>query len=305
MFEVNWITEQTGYIDCPAKIGVWRPGGGTDVCLIDSGNDKDAGRKLRQMLDHNGFTLRAILNTHSHADHIGGNKYLQAQTGCKVFSPGIEGAFTRFPVLEPTMLFGGNPPRELRNKFLMAQESEVSPADDPAFPREIEVIPLPGHSMEMVGYRTPDGVVFLADCVSSEATLAKYAISFLYDVRATLSTLDAVEAMAARAFVPAHAPVCEDIAPLARLNREKILDAGERIASLLQAPMGFDELLRGVFKSYGLTMTIQQHALVGSAVRSYLTYLQAAGRVRCEVEDDVLKWRQSSPAADEGERGAV
>ena len=293
MFEVNWITQETGYIDCPAKIGVYRPGGGKDVYLIDSGNDKDAGRRLRQLLDANGWTLLAILNTHSHADHIGGNRYLQAQTGCKVFSPGIEGAFTRYPVLEPAMLYGGNPCRELRNKFLMAQESDVSPMDDPAFPQGIEVIPLPGHSMDMVGYRTPDGVVFLADCVSSEATLAKYAISFLYDVQATLDTLDRVEGMQARLFVPAHAPVCEDIAPLVRLNREKTLEAAERIAQLLREPKGFDALLQAVFKSYGLTMTAQQHALVGSAVRSFLTYLQAEGRVCCAVEDDILVWRRS------------
>ena len=291
MFEVNWITQESGYIDCPAKIGVYRPNGGQDVYLIDSGNDKDAGRKVRQLLDHNGWTLRAILNTHSHADHIGGNKYLQAQTGCKVFSPGIEGAFTRFPILEPTMLYGGSPCKELRNKFLMAQESDVSPLSDPAFPQGVEVIPLPGHSMEMVGYRLPDGVVFLADCVSSEATLSKYAISFLYDVRSTLDTLDLVEGMQARMFVPAHAPACEDIAPLVRLNREKILEAGERIAELLCEPKGFDALLQSVFKRYGLTMTVQQHALVGSAVRSYLTYLQAAGRAACAIEDDMLIWR--------------
>ena len=296
MFEVNWITEQTGYIDCPAKIGVWRPSGGQDVYLIDSGNDKDAGRKVRQMLDAKGWTLRAILNTHSHADHIGGNQYLQRQTGCKVFSPGIEGAFTRFPILEPTMLYGGSPCRELRNKFLMAQESEVSPQDDPAFPQGIEVIPLPGHSMDMVGYRTPDGVVFLADCVSSEATLSKYAISFLYDVQATLETLDKVEVMQARLFVPAHAGACEDIAPLVRLNREKILEAGDRIAQLLREPKGFDALLREVFKGYGLMMTVQQHALVGSAVRSYLSWLQVAGRAACAVEDDVLVWRATGNA---------
>ena len=294
MFEFIELTRECGYIDCPAKIGVYRPGGGNDVYLIDSGSDKDAGRKVRQMLDKNGWTLRGILNTHSHADHVGGNKYLQAQTGCKVFSGGIEAAVTAHTLLEPAGLYGGCPHRELRHKFLMAQESDVSPLTDPGFPKEVEVIPLPGHSFDMVGYRAPDGVVFLGDCVNSEATLEKYGIGYLFDVQAALDTLDRVEAMQAKLFVPSHAGVCEDIAPLARLNREKMLEAGERILALLGEPQGFDALLAGVFERYGLTMTVQQHALIGSTVRSYLSWHKDAGRVQIVMEDNVMKWRAAS-----------
>ena len=89
----------------------------TDVCLIDSGNDKEAGRKVRQRCS---TKTTAIYNTHSNADHIGGNQYLQNQTGCKVYAPGIECDFTRHPVLEPSFLYGGYPPNDLRHKFLMA-----------------------------------------------------------------------------------------------------------------------------------------------------------------------------------------
>lgn len=119
MYELIQIAERSYYIDSPAKVGLFRLND-RDVCLIDSGNDKDAGRKIRQLLEAHGWHLTAIYNTHSNADHIGGNRYLQGQMGCKIYAPGIECGFTRHPVLEPAFLYGGYPCRDLRHKFLMA-----------------------------------------------------------------------------------------------------------------------------------------------------------------------------------------
>ena len=88
MYELIQLTEKCYYIQSPAKIGVYNPHG-KEVYLIDSGSDKDAGRKVRQVLDANGWELKAIFCTHSNADHIGGNRYLQSQTGCRIYAPGI------------------------------------------------------------------------------------------------------------------------------------------------------------------------------------------------------------------------
>ena len=88
MYELIQISEHDYYIQSPAKIGLVKLND-TEVCLIDSGNDKDAGRKVRKILDEHEWTLKAVYNTHSNADHIGGNKYLQGQTGCKIYAPGI------------------------------------------------------------------------------------------------------------------------------------------------------------------------------------------------------------------------
>ncbi len=126
-------------------------------------------RTSRQILDKNGWHLAAILNTHSNADHIGGNRYLQGQTGCKVYSGGIEAAFTKYPVLEPSFLSGGYPCKDLRHKFLMAQESDVVDFSDESFPKEIEVIPLPGHFFDMAGFRMPDGGVWCSLRTASAA----------------------------------------------------------------------------------------------------------------------------------------
>ena len=122
MYELIQISEHDYYIQSPAKIGLVRLND-TEVCLIDSGNDKDAGRRVRKLLDERGWKLKAIYNTHSNADHIARNKYLQAQTGCRIFAPGIECAFTNYPILEPAFLYGGYPCKDLRHKFLLAQES--------------------------------------------------------------------------------------------------------------------------------------------------------------------------------------
>lgn len=289
MYELVQLSDTCYYINCPAKIGIYLADK-ENVYLIDSGNDKEAGRKVRQILDKNNWHLQGILNTHSNADHIGGNGYLQRQTGCKIYSSGIEAAFTKYPVLEPSFLYGGYPCKDLRHKFLMAQESQVSDFSDAEFPKEIEIIPLPGHFFDMVGFRTPDQTVFLADCVSSKTTLEKYAISFIYDVNAYLETLNMVENMKAAMFVPAHAETTDDIRKLVQYNRDKVKEVAEKILSICREPLHFEGVLQNIFKEYGLMMSIEQYVLVGSTVKSYLSWLKDNGKLTIQFKDNLLLW---------------
>lgn len=287
MYELIQVSDNTYYIQSPAKIGLVRQND-TDVCLIDSGNDKDAGRKVRQILNANGWNLKAIYNTHSNADHIGGNHYLQEQTKCRIYAPGIDCDFTRHPVLEPSFLYGGFPPKALRHKFLMAQDSNAEYLTESVLPDGWTAIPLPGHFFDMVGFRTPDDVVFLADCLSSRETLEKYQIGFIYDVAAYLKTLEAVKGMDARLFIPAHAAATDDIAPLAQYNIDKVQEIADRIVSLCREPLCFEKLLQSLFAGYGMTMNYEQYVLVGSTVRSYLSWLSDMGRIAVRFEDNLM-----------------
>ena len=291
MYELNHITGNSYYIQSPSKMGLVKLND-TDVCLIDSGNDKDAGRKVRQLLDANGWHLTAIYNTHSNADHIGGNRYLQGQTKCKVYAQGIECDITRHPVLEPAFLYGGFPPKDLRHKFLMAQESDAQELMPTVLPEGFELLQLPGHFFHMVGFRSPDDVVYLADCLSSRETLDKYQIGFIYDVAAYLDTLEKVKTMQAAAFVPAHAEVTEDIAPLAQYNIDKVHEIADHMVALCAEPIIFEELLKKLFDDYGLTLTFEQYVLVGSTAKSYLAWLKDTGRLTVLFEDNRLLWRR-------------
>lgn len=291
MYELHQVGERTYYIGGPTKIGVFVSDNG--AYLIDSGNDKDAGRRVRKILDENGWRLLGIVNTHSNSDHIGGNRYLQQQTGCKVFSSGIERAFTEYPILEPSFLYGGFPCEELRHKFLLAAESEASDFSDGDFPRELEIIPLPGHFFNMSGFRTPDDVVFLADCLSSRETLDKYQIGFIYDVAEYMNTLERVKTMTAKTFVPSHAAATDNITELAQYNIDKVHEIAERIVGLCETPICFEKLLQSLFAEYGLKMTFEQYVLVGSTVRSYLAWLHDSGRLGAAFEDNMLLWSRA------------
>lgn len=291
MYELIQISEHDYYIQSPAKIGLVKLND-TEVCLIDSGNDKDAGRKVRKILDEHGWTLKAVYHTHSNADHIGGNKYLQGQTGCKIYAPGIECDFTRHPILEPSLLYGGYPCKDLRHKFLLAQESDAEYLTKETLPEGFELIPLPGHFFDMAGFRTPDDNVYLADCLSSRETLEKYQIGFIYDVAAYLNTLEKVKTLKARLFVPAHAEAAEDITELAQYNIDKVNEIADKIVSLCKEPLGFEVILQRLFTEYGLVMNFEQYVLVGSTVRSYLAWLKDTGRLNTVFEKNLLLWEK-------------
>lgn len=291
MYELIQAWGNSYYIQSPAKIGLVRLND-KDVCLIDSGNDKDAGRKVRKLLDEKGWNLKTIYNTHSNSDHIGGNKYLQGQTGCEIFAPGIECDFTNHTILEPAFIYGGFAPKDLRHKFILAQPSKAQPLTEDSLPDGWQLMELKGHFFDMVGFRTQDDVVYLADCLSSRETIDKYRIGFIYDVGAYIETLERVKKLEARLFIPSHAEPAEDIAPLAQYNIEKVKETAEKIAELCCSPINFEKILQRLFDEYGLEMNFEQHALVGSTVKSYLAWLRDTDVLDVEFADNMLLWKR-------------
>lgn len=288
MYELIQVGKRTHYLNCPVRVGFIEDAG--RAWLVDSGGDKDAGKKALKAAEGKGLAVAAILNTHSHADHIGGNQLIQQRTGCPAYAADVERAMTECPMLEGVSLYGGRPPAELRGKFLLAPESRSRPIEEAVLPEGVEIVPLPGHAPGMIGVKSPDDIYFLADCVTSEEVLEKYHVNYLYDVGAFLATLDRVERLAGALFIPAHAEPVEDIRPLVARNRLKVYEIIDALLEICAQPRPFEQILREVFRRYRLKMDFAQHALVGSTVRSYLSYLHDEGRLEARFEDDLLWW---------------
>ena len=121
---------------------LWLWQSGSDAIVVDPG---DAAPVLEALTAHH-LTLRAILVTHHHADHVGGVEALHAATGARVVAPAAEGLrFAHEPV-------SGGDHIEL-------------------FGQTVQVMDVPGHTAGHIAYWIPTSplgpILFCGDTLFS------------------------------------------------------------------------------------------------------------------------------------------
>ena len=287
--ELVQVGNNTYYIKNPTNIGIYKIND-KDIYIIDSGNDKEAGKKILKIIDEQGWNIIGIINTHSNADHIGGNKVIQDRTNTNIYAYGIEKSITENPILESSFLYGGYPHKELRNKFLLAKESKVISIDN-NLPDGLTYFNLKGHFFDMIGIKTDDDIYFLADSLFSEETINKYHLFFIYDVKEYLNTLDYLDTLDGSLYIPSHCEATKNIKKLIELNRIKIKEVTENIYNLCKETT-WEDILKGIFDKYKLMMNTNQYVLIGSTIRSYLSYLYDEGRITYIFKDNKMYWKQ-------------
>lgn len=302
MYEFIQAGERTYYIDGPSRIGIYRMDE-ERVCLIDSGNDKSAGKKALKILAENGWRPEMILNTHSHADHVGGNRVIQERTGCKAYCAGPDRVFVEYTALEPAFLFGGSPYKELRNKFLLAQESRAEELTEEVLPEGMRMMRIDGHSFSMTAFGTEDGIWFIADGISGANIIEKYQISFLYDVEEYLKSLDRLKGLEGRLFIPSHGEVYTDMVSIVETNRNKVFEIADLLKDICKEGAGTEEVIQKVFDRYGLVMDANQYVLAGSTLRSYLSWMKGRGEIEAGFRGNRLWWRAAN--GNRREHGAI
>ena len=290
--ELVKVGEKTYYIKNPTNIGVYKIND-EDVYLIDSGNDKDAGKKILKIIEEQGWKVKGIIITHSNADHIGGNKLIQERTNCLILANKIEKVFNENTILEPSFLYGGYPFKDLRNKFLLAKESSCLELEN-NLPEGLEFFSLKGHYFDMIGIKTSDNVYFLADSLFSEETINKYHLFYIYDVREFLNTLEFLSTLDGKLFIPSHTEALTDIKKLIEINKNKVNEILDKIFDWCKMEKTFEDLLKEIFDEYNLVMNPNQYVLIGSTVRSYLSYLYDEGKLIFEFKENKMYWKQSN-----------
>jgi glyoxylase-like metal-dependent hydrolase (beta-lactamase superfamily II) len=281
--------------------------GGVNIGVIDAGdhrfmlvesglNDTSAKKALKSVAEELDGAVVAVLTTHAHADHFGGDATVVKRASARIYAPEVDEAILRYPLLQPTCLFAGADPLDsLRNNFLLA---DASPVDEVISPGplevegvEIEVIGLAGHSPNQVGYLV-DGVFFCADVVLPDSVLAKYKIPYLHSVTAHLNALTTATEIACRKAVPGYGAVLDAIDPLVDMNRRLVEDVMAFIVELSKEPLEAGAILTSLLRNYDAPVNdASSYYLLHPTVFAFLSHLERAGVLSHDVRTGQSLWQ--------------
>jgi len=269
------------------------------LILVDTGlNESSAKRALKAVRDAGLGEVIAILTTHAHADHFGGNKTVVKRTGARVYAPAWDEAVLRYPLLLPAALYGGADPLDsLRGSFLLAEASPVDVILEPGKVEieglTIDVVSLAGHSVNQMGY-VVDGIFFCADVVLPEPALAKYKIPYLFSVSAHLVALDSAAAVQCKHVVPGHGEILTDVQPLLDLNRGLLFAVLAAIKQCCKDWTSADAVMTHVLTKFEAAVTdAPSYFLLQPTMYAFLSHLHRSGELLHEVKDGKSLWRSA------------
>lgn len=281
------------YVPGRVNIGIIADNG--QAALIDTGLDEGAARKALQAVEESGLRLVAILNTHAHADHCGGNAFIRKRTGVPIYAPPVEAALIQHTEFEPFYLFGAAPFRAIDSKWFHAAPTPVDHLLDTQVTLcgvELEVLAAPGHSINQVAIATAE-VAYLADALMAPEILERYPIQYCYDVLAHRATLDRLATLGRVWYVGAHFPPTEDLAPLLAVNRANLERTAAAVLDALSPAATTEEVVHRVAGRLDVPpMDPPAYLLNAAAIKAHLSAHVREGRVAFEIQEQRPVWRR-------------
>ncbi len=279
----------------PGRVNIGVIAGEGQAAFIDSGMDESAARKAAQAVEQAGLRPVALINTHAHADHCGGNAFLAKRTGVAVYAPPVEAALIQHPEIEPFYLFGAAPFPAIDGKWLHAAPSQVDHtlgATLSVCGLDLELFPAPGHSINQVAVLTPEAA-FLGDALMAPALLERYPIQYCYDVVAHRATLAALAGLQKPWYVGAHFSPTRDLEGLLAANRRNLERTAEAVLAAVAPAATTEDVVARAAEALGiLSMDPPAYLLNAAAIKAHLSAHVREGRLDFEILEGRPLWRR-------------
>ena len=209
----------------------------TDIVLLDTGIAASDREGLTALLEEHGLHPKGILCSHAHYDHVGNAAYLRRRYGCPIAMPMIEAAIcadaTAFRANYETLTYGTIQSMFPEECFL--SDVLISPDIDHLDFCGVRfgLLPLAGHSAGQMGFITPDGTAYLADCLLGPEQLQRFKLPTIMHIARDLTVMESLRSLRCPAYVLAHKTSVTELDPVIDANIAAIHDKGRRLLSCL------------------------------------------------------------------------
>ncbi|MBS7526469.1 MBL fold metallo-hydrolase [Fusibacter paucivorans] len=280
-----------------------------EVILIDTGHVRES-RQLLAWLTEQALTVRYIVNTHGHIDHVGGNYLLQAHFGCEIAMPYIDHLYcedsSRYymsfvtTAIDGLMVYGEE--RFRVDTMLNGQETlEI-------LGHTFRLMTMPGHTPNHHVVITPDHVCFIGDVLLDDTRLATAKVGVVTQLEKHFESIEAVRNIRGCFFAVghgAHVYLPEELSGLCDRNRAFFQRQYREVLKFLSPESTFDALMRTIGIQYGLGKNVFKYYVAERSIKAYLAYLESIAAIRIHVVDGVLTYTVQLPAANPKHHGIL
>ena len=291
------------------NVGVITDSKKSEIYLIDTGRTEDQGEKMFSTLQKNfpEYKVKAIINTHAHADHSGADSLIQKKTGCEIYLSAAERGILENPYLQSCILWGGFSPKEFHNSLYMPAPVEHTKLID--FSKTIRIgapdgstykmnfMELPGHYFGDTGVLITAAkgqkILFAGDAISNRAELGKYWIQFMVQPDKCAETLTKICSIKNLVWcIPSHGKfIKDDLHETAELCTIAIYSARQAILNALKkGPLSTEKLIQAVARQNNISMGLGQYNLVSATIKSHLSALREKKMIKMKVCENVVIW---------------
>lgn len=266
----------------------------SQAVMIDSGLKDPDREALLELLDREQIHVAALLTSHFHRDHVGNHEAIKERHGCTVYMTPYCAIIGQDPSNLGVAGYEGYAMRKARGLY-------PKPTHDALIPWGAEsitvcgarfgLLQLPGHAVEQLGFITPDDVVYVADTLLCDQSMAHIRLPYSTHCGLDFAAKESLRGMTHKRYILAHNAVCDEIDELVDRNLAYMQQRLSLVESTVDTWMSMDTLCAAVMKKMG---TDVNHLLkVAGAKRNLkvlVEYLTETGRLVTRVRDGYIEY---------------
>lgn len=260
--------------------------------IIDTGLKRPDREGLMALLEQENICIAAVLTSHFHRDHMGNHRVIREKYGAMLYYSPLVCALLQDPEVAKKLAFSTG------FAILPALSPEpgvelIRPTDGKvnAAGYDFEILDLPGHASENMGFVTPDGVAYLSDTVLSPDVLHALRMPYCEDYAKDLKTKASVLDMDYSKYILAHNGVFDDVKELTRENMENMYRKANFVESLLEEFTCLDTLAaRFMTVTGGKVNDVRKVEGARHNLQTALAYLLEEGRITVRAKDGYLEY---------------